>query len=142
MKFFTLAFALLLLVAPSPARAQKTETEDVPVKDVGGFKVGKDEWRVLIIPKGVSREALAKLAKVLHEASPSIRYQFFDDDKEMPKYLMSKRGLSAPFPEKWFNRHLVARLQTMANGRGGPRWYLLDADTAKIADLGPYEPTR
>lgn len=139
MKFFTLTFALLLLLLPARVTAQQPDAEDMPVKDFGGYKVGKDEWRVLVIPKGVSKERLTKVAKALHETFPSTRYHFFDDDKEVLKFVLSKRGLSTPFPEKWFYKHHVGSLQTMLYDRRGLRWYLLDGDTIKIEDFGPAE---
>lgn len=128
--------AVISLVALTVySRQQAPAPEDVPVKDAGGYKVGDDPWRILIIPPGVSRERLIHLAIVLHEADPSTRYQFFDDDGEVVKFLMSMKGIS-DFPQKWFSKHNAGSLQTMPDD-GGTRWMLLGHYADKIADLGP-----
>jgi len=124
----------LIISLPFTALTQAPPSEDVPVKQAGSYKVGSDTWKVLIIPPGVSKERLVRMAKTLHDADPSIRYHIFDDDEDVTKFLMSKRGL-APFPEKWFNKHHVGSLQTMAFDRSGPQWTLLVRNSVQVASL-------
>jgi hypothetical protein len=116
------------------------QAQDVPLKEAGTYKIGSDVWKILVIPPGVSIERLIKLAQVLHQSEPNIRFHLFDNGSKVQQLILNKihyPNSNYPFPEKWFNQHLVGSIQTMAFDRSGQQWVLLNQYQTQLASLEP-----
>lgn len=90
------------------------------------YSVGKT-WKTVMIPANTKKEDPIALAKELHRKDPAGFYHFFDDDRQIKKFVDSDVHYpdpKYPSPEAWLRKHHIAMINKML-ARGGATWQLV-----------------
>ena len=123
--------ALLRQTAREPTA---TPTSVRPSKEIAGVKIyelesyskGERNWRSLVIPRNLQRDALIALARALHRSDPTSSFRFFTDDSQYEQFKLwdqSYPDARYSSPESWTRKHYIAMVNKMLVG-GGAQWQL------------------
>lgn len=116
-----------------------------PAKQEAGKKIRKLDSYTLrgltfsyyLIPAGLSRDELIKTAQEIHRDEPDAQLVLVDDEAGVQEYIAYAKAISQPnsdakMPKEWADKHIVANLQKLMNGK----WRLYEGYGYKeIADL-------
>lgn len=154
MKIRTLILGLCLTLglagcagAQRPATTQNDKPASVPVSapelpanvkllDIYGKDGG--EWTFVLISPRPNQAELVRIAQLLRQKNPEMKYEIFDDQSQRAQYVSWATASPGPnrpkFPEKWVSAHGVAMILPITD-RDGTKWQLTDAFATPISPL-------
>jgi hypothetical protein len=113
---------------PDPSKGSKSIVVEYR-EPKSSTKSGR-KWRAIVVPNGISREELIKLARILHNSDSNSTFRFFDDDAKYEEYRLHDENYPSPqypSPESWLNKHYIGLLNKIQDRRGS-RWELWAMD--------------
>src|ERR1051325_11777028 len=124
-----------------------TAQSDTPVKIkfLGDYWhngiVGDQLLHNILVPKDITKDQLIAVAKELFKDRPGY-YHFFTDDKQFQAFMDSDLHYrksdkpNYPYPEKWANKHYIAKINKHATRGYLGEWALwaMSVDSFKFAE--------
>ena len=106
------------LLSMQACRAQSTASDAAPLdldarpltafRVAGTWKRDGVEWRAIVIAN-VPRAELRRLSRSLHADNPTVFFDIYDDDAELPK-LVAANGDDDSLSTKWREAHAVGTI--------------------------------
>lgn len=116
--------------SPTAEPKNRSEIAGIPVRELGQYRKGNRVWKGLLVPQGITRNQLIRVASEIHRMNPGTAYRFVDDDSQYQRFVLWDQHYpdpAYPYPESWVNSHYLAMLNRMLT-RDGTAWQLHTAE--------------